>query len=96
MPFAPSTIAGASVAYTGTAGTTTVMKQASSVLVWATTDAYIAVGLSPTATVSDCCIPAYTPVVFDVPVGDGSGFKVSAIQLSAGGTVYAKPGKSVP
>ena len=81
-----------SVAYTGTAGSTTGWASAPrGVLVWSTTDAYIAVGESVTATTSDCPIPSYTPVLFRVPRGSGASWRVSAIQVSAGGTVYAKP-----
>jgi len=88
--------AGTSVTYTGTAGSTPKMNASPSVLVWTTTDAYVVVGDGLTAVVTDTPIPAYTPMIFDVPVGDGSGFRVSAIQVSAGGTVYAKPVKTVP
>lgn len=81
-----------SVAYTGTAGTTANFRaRTKAVMVWATTDAYIAVGESVTATTSDTPIPSYTPILFNVPVGTGAPWCVSAIQVSAGGTVYAKP-----
>ena len=83
--------AGASVAYTGTAGNTATFPPAPRVLVWATTDAYFNVGEGVTATTNDLAIPAATPVILFVPPGSGAPWRVSAIQISAGGTVYAKP-----
>ena len=84
--------AGANVAYTGTAGSTSTFKPGpSSVLVWATTDCYVVVGEGVTATSSDTPIPAYTPFWFPVSQGTGAPWRVSAIQISAGGTIYAKP-----
>ena len=44
-----------------------------------------------TATTSDTPLPANTPVPFTVPNGTGAVWRVSAIQISAGGTLYAKP-----
>ena len=63
------------------------------VLVWCTTDAYIAIGDSVTATTNDLPLPAYTPVVLPIVanVPGSSSWRVSAIQIAAGGTVYAKP-----
>ena len=81
-----------SVAYTGTAGSTSVWPPgANAVLVWATTDAYVKVGAGVTATSASTPIPAYTPVLLNVPKGTGEPWRVSALQISAGGTVYAKP-----
>ncbi len=81
-----------SVAYTGTAGSTATWNAGpQGVLVWSTTDAYIRVGEGVTATTSDTPIPAGTPVPFFVPQGTGAPWRVSAIQVAAGGTVYAKP-----
>lgn len=83
---------GASVAYTGTAGSTSTFAPGQrGVLVWATTDAYVKVGEGVTATSASTPIPAYTPIVFQVPIGTGQAWRVSAIQISAAGTVYAKP-----
>ena len=36
-------------------------------------------------------IPANSPIPFKVPEGTGAPWRVSAIQVSTGGTVYAKP-----
>lgn len=80
------------VAYTGTAGSTgTWNAGVEGVVVWSTTAAYIAVGEGVTATTSSTPIPANVPVPFAVPTGTGAPWRVSAIQLSAGGDVYAKP-----
>lgn len=81
--------------YTGTAGTLTGWPEGpQGVLVWCTTDAYIRVGVGVTATTSDTPIPAYTPVPIGLPRGTmrtGAPWTVSAIQVSTGGSVYAKP-----
>ena len=87
-------------AYTATAGasagnTTAWNAGPQGVLVWCTTDAYIRVGNGVTATSADTPLPAGTPVPIYVPQsgGDATGgsWRVSAIQISAGGTLYAKP-----
>lgn len=78
--------------YTGTAGSTTPWNAGpQGVVIWSSTDAYVAVGESVTATTSYTPIPANTPIPFVVPNGTGAPWRVSAIQVSAGGTVYAKP-----
>lgn len=80
------------VAYTGTAGVTTAWNPGpEGVVVWSTTAAYVRVGEGVTATTSDTPIPANTPIPFIVPEGTGAPWRVSAIQVSTGGTVYAKP-----
>ena len=57
-----------SVTYTGTAGVTgTWPAGPQGVLVWCTTDAYIRVGDSVTATTADTPIPAGTPIPFNMP-----------------------------
>lgn len=84
-----------SAAYTGTAGSTTGWPYGpTAVLVWATTDCYITVGNGATATTGSTPIPAYVPVRVSIPNPQGGGaslWRVSAIQIAAGGTVYAKP-----
>jgi len=80
------------VAYTGTAGSTTPWDAGpQGVVVWADTACYVAVGENVTATVADTPIPANTPIPFKVPPGAGAAWRVSAIQIAAGGNVYAKP-----
>jgi hypothetical protein len=59
--------------------------------VWCSSDAYILVGEGVTATTAGTPIPAFTPIPFTVPLGTGALWRVSAIQISAGGTLYAKP-----
>ena len=77
------------VAYTGTAGTTTALPDSTeAVRVMATTDCFIDLG--PTATaVADTglYLAAYSPEYFSAY----GGWKVSAIQVSSGGTIYVTP-----
>ena len=81
-----------SVAYTATAGSTgTWPAGPTGVLVWADSACYITVGEGVTATTSSTPIPANTPVPFAIPAGTGKAWRVSAIQVATGGTVYAKP-----
>lgn len=81
-----------SVAYTGTAGSVTGWNAGpQGVLVWSTTDAYVLVGEGVTATSAATPLPAYTPVPITVPQETGGVWRVSAIQITAGGTMYAKP-----
>jgi hypothetical protein len=86
-----------SVAYTGTAGSVTGWPSGpQGVLVWCTTDAYILVGEGAVATSAATPLPAFTPVPIYVPQpggggGTGAPWRVSAIQISTGGTLYAKP-----
>ena len=81
-----------SAAYTGTAGSTSAWAPGpEGVVVWSTTAAYIRVGEGVTATTADTPIPANTPIPFIVPNGTGAPWRVSAIQVGSGGTVYAKP-----
>ena len=81
-----------SATYTGTAGSVTGWNAGpQGVLVWSTSDAYIRVGEGATATTADTPLPAFTPVPIFVPAGTGAPWRVSAIQITAGGTLYAKP-----
>ena len=81
-----------SASYTGTAGSTSEWNPGpEGVVVWCTTAAYIRVGEGVTATTADTPIPANTPIPFIVPNGTGAPWRVSAIQIGSGGTVYAKP-----
>ena len=91
-PLNDAGFAAQSAAYTGTAGSVTGWNAGpQGVLVWSTTDAYIRVGEGVTATTADTPLPAYTPVPITVPPGTGAVWRVSAIQIAAGGTLYAKP-----
>ena len=78
--------------YTGTAGSTgTWPAGPQGVVVWSTSDCYVRVGEGVTATSADTPIPANTPIPFFVPQGTGAPFRVSAIQIAQGGTIYVKP-----
>lgn len=91
-PSDDASLAAQTTTYTGTAGNTaTFAPGPRGVLVWCTTDAYVKVGEAVVATTASTPIPAYTPVAFLVPAGSGAAWRVSAIQISAGGSVYAKP-----
>lgn len=74
-----------SAAYTGTAGTTNGVGGTTAVVrVWCSTDAYVAFGPSASATASHTPVSAKQAEYFAVRAGD----KVSAVQQSAGGTLY--------
>lgn len=76
------------VSYTGTAGTTAVLAECSVVRVMTTTDAFIEIGANPTAAANTgLFLPAYSPEYFSCPAVA----KVSAVQVSAGGTLYVTP-----
>ncbi|MBU6231826.1 hypothetical protein KGP36_04095 [Patescibacteria group bacterium] len=91
-PCGKAEFAAANAAYTNVAASAgTWNKGPDAVLVWATTNAYIEVGDSPTATSASTPIPANTIVLFKVPPGVTDTWSVSAIQIAANGTVYAKP-----
>lgn len=78
------------VAYTGTAGTTTAMPaNANAVRVVATTDCFIEITSAGTAAVANTgmYMPAYSPEYFACP----KSAKVSAIQVSTGGSIYVTP-----
>ena len=90
-----SPVPGASVtvSYTGTAGTTAAVGGASTVdenviRVVSTTDCFIEIGLAPTAVANTgLYLVAYAPEYFSCP---GSS-KVSAIMVSAAGSIYVTP-----
>lgn len=74
------------VAYTGTAGTIATAMSAGihKCRVVVTTAAYVKIGSSPTATTADVYMPADSPEYFTIAEGE----KVSALQLSSGGTLH--------
>lgn len=82
-----------SVSYTGTAGSTTGWNAGpEGVMVWSDQACYVEVGVGVTATTSSTPIPPFTPIPFKIPANlSGAPWRVSAIQVSTGGTVYAKP-----
>lgn len=75
-----------SAAYTGTAGTTTnaVSAGVKKVRIICTSAAYVKVGVAPTATTSDVYFAADALEYVTVAPGE----KVSAVQVSAGGTLH--------
>ena len=91
-PLADVGFAAATVTYTGTAGSTGTWNAGpQGVVIWATTPCYVVVGEGVTATTASTPIPAFTPIPFKVPGGTGAPWRVSAIQVSTGGSIYCKP-----
>lgn len=79
-------------AYTGTAGATATWNAGpQGIVVWSDQACYVEVGEGVTATTASTPIPANTPISFMVPPGTGAPFRVSAIQVATGGTIYCKP-----
>jgi len=72
------------VAYTGTAATSAALT-GRVLRVVATTACFIKTGSNPTATTSDAYLPANTIQLLKIDDQD----KISAIQLSSGGNLYA-------
>jgi len=91
-PFADADFPAKSISYTGTAGVTgTWSAGPQGVVVWSDQACYVLVGEGVTATTSSTPVPPFTPIPFKVPQGTGGQWRVSAIRVSADGTVYAKP-----
>lgn len=91
-PLSKTDFAAQTASYTGTAGNTTGWNAGpQGVLVWSDQPCYVEVGEGAVATTASTPIPAYTPVPFAVPLTVTGVWRVSAIQVSSGGTVYAKP-----
>jgi hypothetical protein len=91
-PLNDTQYAATTTTYTGTAGTLAGWPAGPrGVYVVCTTAAYVRVGEGVTATTADLYVPASVPVVIDVPRGTKSTWTVSAIQVAAAGSVYAKP-----
>ena len=81
-----------SVAYTGTAGSTDGWNAGpEGVVVWSDQPCYVEVGEGAVATTASTPIPAMTPIPFKVPTTTSGVWRVSAIQVSTGGTVNCKP-----
>lgn len=91
-PLNDTTFPALSVTYTGTAGNTATWQAGpQGVVIWSDQACYVTVGEGAVATTASTPIPANSPIPFKVPEGTGAPWRVSAIQVSAGGTVYAKP-----
>jgi hypothetical protein len=81
-----------SASYTGTAGSAGTWNAGpQGVVVWSDQSCYIEVGEGAVATTASTPIPPFTPIPFKVPANTSGQWSVSAIQVSTGGTVYAKP-----
>lgn len=81
------------VAYTGTAGSTSTWPAGpQGVVIWSDQACYVIVGEGVTATTANGTpIPANTAIPFKVPASVSGAWRVSAIQVSTGGTIYCKP-----
>ena len=91
-PLADANFPSKSVSYTGTAGSTGVWPAgAQGVVVWSDQSCFVLVGEDVTATTSSTPIPPFTPIPFKVPPSVSGGWRVSAVQVSTGGTIYCKP-----
>ena len=91
-PLADADFPAKSISYTGTAGVTDTWPAGpQGVVVWSDQACYVLVGEGVTATTSSTPVPPFTPIPFKVPQGTGGQWRVSAIRVSADGTVYAKP-----
>lgn len=91
-PLSTANFPGRSVSYTGTAGNTSTWNAGpQGVMVWSDQACYVEVGEGAVATTSSTPIPPFTPIPLVVPVSVSGQWRVSAVQISAGGTVYAKP-----
>lgn len=91
-PLADADFPARTVAYTGTAGSTSTWNPGpEGVMVWSDQACYVAVGVGVTATTSSTPIPPFTPIPFYLEPGSGAPWRVSAIQVSTGGTIYCKP-----
>jgi hypothetical protein len=78
--------------YNGTAGSTATWAAGpQGVIVWSDQACYVLVGEGVTATTAATPVPPFTPIPFKVPQGTGAPWRVSAIQVSAAGTIYCKP-----
>jgi len=79
--------------YTGTAGNTTAWNPGpQGVVVWSDQPCYVEVGVGAVATTASTPIPPFTPIPFVLPTNtSGAPWRVSAIQVSTGGTIYCKP-----
>ena len=77
------------VAFTGTAGTTASMPATTgAVRIVSTADCFIDIGVNATAVVNTgLYLPAFIPEYFELTDGE----KVSAIQVSAAGSIYVTP-----
>lgn len=72
-------------------GTATWSAGPQGVMIWADQACYVEVGEGVVASTGSTSIPANTPVVLAVPMGEGGPWRVSVLQVAVAGTVYCKP-----
>lgn len=81
-----------SVAYTAVAGNSASLPRGTTdVMVWCTTDARVRVGPGAVADVNDCPLPANVPVVLAIQQAMLTDNRVSAVQVTAAGTMHVQP-----
>jgi hypothetical protein len=91
-PLAKTNFPALTASYTGSAGNTTTWAAGpQGVMVWSDQACYIEIGEGAVATTSSTPIPPFTPIPFKVPANVSGQWRVSAIQVSTGGTIYCKP-----
>lgn len=91
-PLSKADFGAQTASYTGTAGNTTGWNAGpQGVVVWSDQACYVEVGESAVATTASTPIPPFTPIPFAVPISVSGVWRVSAIQVSSGGTIYCKP-----
>jgi hypothetical protein len=91
-PLADTNFPAQTASYTASAGNTATWAAGpQGVVVWSDQACYVLVGEGAVATSSSTPIPPFTPIPFKVPQGSGGQWRVSAIRVSADGTVYCKP-----
>ena len=91
-PLSKTDFGAQTASYTGTAGNTTGWNAGpQGVVVWSDQPCYVEVGEGVVATTASTPIPPFTPIPFAVPTTVSGVWRVSAIQVSSGGTVYCKP-----
>jgi hypothetical protein len=91
-PLSKSDFPARTASYTGSAANTATWAAGpQGVVVWSDQACYIEVGEGAVATTASTPVPPFTPIPFKVPQGAGGQWRVSAIRVSADGTVYAKP-----
>jgi len=91
-PLADTNFPTRSITYTGTAGVTSTWSAGpEGVMVWSDQACHVLVGEGVTATTASTPIPPFTPIPFKIPANVSGQWRVSAIQVSTGGTIYCKP-----
>jgi hypothetical protein len=91
-PLAKTNFPALTASYTGSAGNTTTWAAGpQGVMVWSDQACYIEIGEGAVATTASTPIPPFTPIPFKVPANVSGQWRVSAIQVSTGGTIYCKP-----